>query len=446
MLMKGNPCETLLAASYLPEQTSSIPLKDLANDYMRFYYQLAKDARGKDLAIHNGNIQKFQEGFDEQKVIEPFAVGTKVLVFVPWVPAQLNQGLADRWHGPFIVMKSNGDSYFLQSTKTNHERNQWIKVSRSRVRRLIRLNEPVNVKSRLSDDKHMEPDLSPWTAIISKGDLSDGELEVTISPTAVTAVLFNLEREYSADSEYEGRGEKEEPVEPKKMEEPVEPKEELIKRVWAEECSTLLARYWVHDENEHPMSSRNYSTGDYITLVGCIRDHLEEAERLRETLSSCQVAPIREFEEGGLTDLDITNHYVLLPHEGQLRGRTMADVEGSSARFSTIVYCTAAGESLNHLRNWTSLNHGLIKRAARDMNPEERGPEFTNKARRLPRNTWIEMDTPTIPHSYKLLGSWHRYDKISKQWDPKYGPPKLQASQQHTEDDDHGVESIRIDV
>jgi DNA-directed RNA polymerase subunit M/transcription elongation factor TFIIS len=120
----------------------------------------------------------------------------------------------------------------------------------------------------------------------------------------------------------------------------------------------------------------------------------------------------------------------------------MADVEGSSARFSTIVYCTAAGESLNHLRNWTSLNHGLIKRAARDMNPEERGPEFTNKARRLPRNTWIEMDTPTIPHSYKLLGSWHRYDKISKQWDPKYGAPKLQASQQHTEDDDHGVESI----
>ena len=435
MLMKGNPCETLLAASYLPEQTSSIPLKDLANDYMRFYYQLTKDARRRDLVIHNENIQKLQEGFDEQKVIEPFAVGTKVLVFVPWVPAQLNQGLADRWHGPFIVMKSNGDSYFLQSTKTNHERNQWIKVSRSRVRRLIRLNEPVNVKSRLSDDKHMEPDLSSWTAIISKGDLSDGELEVTISPTAVTAVLFNLDREYSPDSDYEERGEMEE-------EELVEPKEELIKRVWTEKCSTLLARYWVHDENEHPMSSRNYSTGDYITLVGCIRDHLEEAERLIETLSSDQVAPIRELVKGELTDLDITNHYVLLPHEGQLKGRTMADVEGSSARFSTIVYCTAAGESLNHLRNWTSLNHLLIKRAARDMNPAEKGPEFTNKARRLPRNTWIEMDTPTIPHSYKLLGSWHRYDKISKQWDPKYGAPKLQATQQHTEDDDYGVESI----
>ena len=76
------------------------------------------------------------------------------------------------------------------------------------------------------------------------------------------------------------------------------------------------------------------------------------------------------------------------------------------------------------------------------MNSEEKGPEFTNKARRLPRNTWIEMDTPTIPHSYKLLGSWHRYDKLSKQWDPKYGAPKLQAAQQHTEDDDHGVESI----
>ena len=440
MLMRGNPCETLLAASYLPEQTSSIPLKDLATDYMRYYYQLAKDARRRDLAFHNENIQKLQEGFDEQKIIEPFAVGTKVLVFVPWVPAQLNQGLADRWHGPFIVMKSNGDSYFLQSTKTNHERNQWIKVSRSRVRKLIRLNEPVNVKSRLSDDKHMEPDLSPWTAIISKGDLSDGELEVTISPTAVTAVLFNLEREYLVDSDYEERGEMEERVEPK--EERVEPKEELIKRVWTEKCSTLLARYWVHDENEHPMSSRNYNTGDYITLVGCIRDHLEEAERLIETLSSGQVAPIREVVKGELTDLDITNHYVLLPHEGQLKGRTMADVEGSSARFSTIVYCTAAGESLNHLRTWTSLNHVLIKRAARDMNSEEKGPEFTNKARRLPRNTWIEMDTPTIPHSYKLLGSWHRYDKISKQWDPRYGAPKLQAAQQHTEDDDHGVESI----
>ena len=60
MLMKGNPCETLLAASYLPEQTSSVPLKDLANDYMRFYYQLAKDARRRDLAVHNQHIQKFR--------------------------------------------------------------------------------------------------------------------------------------------------------------------------------------------------------------------------------------------------------------------------------------------------------------------------------------------------------------------------------------------------
>ena len=124
MLMKGNPCETLLAASYLPEQTSSVPLKDLANDYMRFYYQLAKDARRRNLAVHNEHIRKFQEGFNEQKNKEPFEVGTRVLVFVPWVPAELNQGLADRWHGPFIVMKSKGDSYFLQSTKTNHERNQ----------------------------------------------------------------------------------------------------------------------------------------------------------------------------------------------------------------------------------------------------------------------------------------------------------------------------------
>ena len=81
MLMKGNPCETLLAASYLPEQTSSVPLKDLANDYMRFYYQLAKDARRRDLAVHNEHIRKFQEGFNEQKNEEPFEVGTRVLVF-----------------------------------------------------------------------------------------------------------------------------------------------------------------------------------------------------------------------------------------------------------------------------------------------------------------------------------------------------------------------------
>ena len=83
----------------------------------------------------------------------------------------------------------------------------------------------------------------------------------------------------------------------------------------------------------------------------------------------------------------------------------MVDVEGSSARFSTIVYCTATGESLNHLRNWTFLSHEAIKRAAHGMRLDGAGPEFTNKARRLPLNTWIEMDTPTIPHSYKLIGS-----------------------------------------
>ena len=132
MLMKGNPCETLLAASYLPEQTSSIPLKNLALDYVRFYYQLAKDARRRDLSIHNEHIRKLQEGFENQKKKESFAIGTRVLIFVPWVPAKLNQGLADRWHGPFIVMQSTGDSYFLQSTRTNHERNQWIKVSKRR--------------------------------------------------------------------------------------------------------------------------------------------------------------------------------------------------------------------------------------------------------------------------------------------------------------------------
>ena len=213
--------------------------------------------------------------------------------------------------------------------KTNHERNQWIKVSKSRVRRLIRLNEPINVKSMLSDDKYVELDLSPWTAKISIGDLSNGELDVTISPTAITAVLFNLEKEYSTNSEYEEGGET--------MEGPTESKEVLFKSKedrrskWAERCSTLLTRYWVYDENEHPMSSRNYMTGDYITLTECIRSHLGEAERLIETLSSGQVAPIRDVDKSKrlvkpdkLTDMEIMNHYVLLPHEGQLRGRTNA--------------------------------------------------------------------------------------------------------------------------
>ena len=40
----------------------------------------------------------------------------------------------------------------------------------------------------------MEPALRPWTAIIEgPGDLSEGELEVTVAPTAVTSVLFNLD-------------------------------------------------------------------------------------------------------------------------------------------------------------------------------------------------------------------------------------------------------------
>jgi hypothetical protein len=67
MLFKGNPCETLLAASYLPEQTSSIPVKNLAEDNLRFYYQLAKDARQKEFAIHNEHIRKYQEDFTKQK-------------------------------------------------------------------------------------------------------------------------------------------------------------------------------------------------------------------------------------------------------------------------------------------------------------------------------------------------------------------------------------------
>jgi hypothetical protein len=392
---------------------------------------LAKDARQRELAIHNKDILQFQEGFEDQKRNKKsFATGTQVLVFVPWVPAKLNQGLADRWHGPFIVMQATGDSYFLQSTRTNHARNQWIKVSRSRVRKLIHLNEPLNIKSSLSDDKYVEPDLRPWTAIIEgPGDLSGGELEVTVAPTAVTSVLFDLEASQDDEGDTHGMNH------------------------WTQQCSSLLDRYRVHDEQEHPNSSRNYVTGDYITFLGRVRDNPTEAARLRETLSSSQVASIRETPRmertdrkpdelrrarrtdresdetlrversdrdpevrrpDELTDEDIMNHYVLLPHQGQLKGRTLADVEGESVRFRTIVYCTAAGESLNHLRNWTSLNYASCKRATSNMDPEEVvRVEFINKSKKFTQNTWIEMDTSTIPHSYKLLGSWHRYDKVS---------------------------------
>ena len=254
MLMMENPCETLLAASYLPEQTSSIPLKKLADNYLRYYYQLAKDARQSDLTFHNEHIRKFQEGFDSQKKSNvTFDIGTKVLVFVPWVPAKLNQGLADRWHGPFKVMQSIGDSYFLQSTRTNHERNQWIKVSKSRVRKLISLNEPVNTKSINSDDKYMEPELKPWTAIIEgPGDLSEGELEVTVAPTAVTSVLFNLDTGFNpipSNEEGDTIGNA------KDISEGKETTDEVITdlySIWAQRCSSLLDQYWVHDANEHP--------------------------------------------------------------------------------------------------------------------------------------------------------------------------------------------------
>ena len=76
------------------------------------------------------------------------------------------------------------------------------------------------------------------------------------------------------------------------------------------------------------------------------------------------------------------------------------------------------------------------------MDPREDGVEITNKSKKFPQNTWIEMDVPTIPHSYKLLGSWHRYDKTSGTWDPTYGAPNRHASLQHTEDDDYGVDYI----
>ena len=120
----------------------------------------------------------------------------------------------------------------------------------------------------------------------------------------------------------------------------------------------------------------------------------------------------------------------------------MADVEGSSARFGTIIYSTGAGENLEHLMTWTGLERGQFKRAPMGMSRDNKVTEITNKHKKFPQNTWIEIDTYTMPKGYKLLGSWHRYDKVRDSWDPIYGPPKLQAEQQDIVDDTYGVDYI----
>jgi len=136
------------------------------------------------------------------------------------------------------------------------------------------------------------------------------------------------------------------------------------------------------------------------------------------------------------------DHYVLLPHQGRLKGRTMIDVEGSSAQFGTIIYSTGAGESLRHLMKWTGLDRIKFKRAPIDMNTDSEIREMTSMSKKFPQNTWIEIETYTIPKGYKLLGSWHRYDKVRGLWDPVYGPPRSQAKQQEIVDDTYEVDCI----
>ena len=76
------------------------------------------------------------------------------------------------------------------------------------------------------------------------------------------------------------------------------------------------------------------------------------------------------------------------------------------------------------------------------MNIDNTVTEITNKHRKFPQNTWVEIDTYTMPKGYKLLGSWHRYDKVKGLWDPVYGSPRRQAEQQEIVDDTYDIDCI----
>jgi hypothetical protein len=115
-LEMGNPKETMVEVTHLPELHSDQSVKEVALERVRFYYALSKEARAKDLKYHNEVIQRQQRNMDKLAQIKTLTVGMLVLVYLPWVSKGLNNKLADRWHGPFRIVSVLSNAYVLQNS------------------------------------------------------------------------------------------------------------------------------------------------------------------------------------------------------------------------------------------------------------------------------------------------------------------------------------------
>jgi hypothetical protein len=148
-LEMGNPRETMIEATYLPEVTTDQPIVDRAYEHVRFYSALSKESRAKALKYHNETIQCQQKNMEVMANADPLEVGMSVLVHLPWVSKGLNNKIADRWHGPFRIMSVSEDAYMIQDANENSETSQWLKVAKGRVRRYRTIQGELSAPERL---------------------------------------------------------------------------------------------------------------------------------------------------------------------------------------------------------------------------------------------------------------------------------------------------------
>ena len=120
----------------------------------------------------------------------------------------------------------------------------------------------------------------------------------------------------------------------------------------ANQCSILSAQYYPDGCKSHVAILTTYWTGDYGQLVrhisgqpGVIHELVSSlAQPSVVTMSSIMEPDLREGSDSDSSttsteqmDADIKDHYVLLPHEGQLKGRNLSSVNHHSAQYSVTV-------------------------------------------------------------------------------------------------------------
>ena len=203
----GNPRETRVEVTHLPEVLSEKDVKDVASDRIRFYRALSEEARAKDLKYHNESIQRQQRVMDTLTKAETFSKGTSVLVYMPWVSKGLNNKLADRWHGPFNIVSVLSDGYMLQDSNENSETSQLIKVAKGRVRRYRTIQGDLDspeslVKRRDGVQDWVLPGLLQWKAALEpEPDVVDDEKVVSVTPHQLTSLMLDLAKPSEAETE-----------------------------------------------------------------------------------------------------------------------------------------------------------------------------------------------------------------------------------------------------